>query len=106
MENEEEAETVGDEVTANTENFNCDSHLLERVVIMMETIWQSIITTTWTEQSFCLSSKEVELSSKDKIQVFSGRDIKAARPDDGDDNNDGNFKVVEGQRDGNDGKML
>ena len=46
MENEEEAETVGDEVTANTENFNCDSHLLERVVIMMETIWQSIITTT------------------------------------------------------------
>ena len=46
MENEEEAETVGDEVTANTENFNCDSHLLKRVVIMMETIWQSIPTTT------------------------------------------------------------
>ena len=39
-----------------------------------------IPTTTWTEQSFCLSSKDVASSSREMIQVFSGNEITVARP--------------------------
>ena len=39
-------------------------------------------TTKWTEQSFCLSSKEVVLSSREMIHMFSGNEITVARPGD------------------------
>ena len=49
-------------------------------------LWQSwfkimmIPTTTWTEQSFCRSSKDVASSSREMIHVFSGKEITVARP--------------------------
>ena len=50
-------------------------------------------TTTWTEQSFCLSSEDSASFSREMIQVFSGKEITVARPgedyhDVGDDIND------------------
>ena len=52
-----------------------------------------ILTTTWTEQSFCLSSREVELSSRERIHMFRGRDITVARPDDRYDHDDDDYPV-------------
>ena len=40
----------------------------------------TIPTTTWTEQSFCLSSEDSAFSSREMIQVFSGKEITVARP--------------------------
>ena len=39
-----------------------------------------IPTTTWTEQSFCRSSKDVASSSREMIHIFSGKEITVARP--------------------------
>ena len=47
---------------------------------MMLMIIIMIPTTTWTEQSLCLSSKEVASSSREMIQVFSGNEITVATP--------------------------
>ena len=33
MENQEEAETVGDEIAADTHHFNCDSHLMAATIM-------------------------------------------------------------------------
>ena len=49
-------------------------------VMIMTTKMTMIPTTTWTEQSFCLSSKEVASSSSEMIHVFSGNEITVARP--------------------------
>ena len=82
MEHKEETKSSRDEGTADADLLDCDSHLMMAVKVLKSVeMTKIILTTTWTKQSFCLSWKEVELSSREMIHMFSGRDITVARPD-------------------------
>ena len=73
-------------IIENADFIDGGSHLItvtimKRVMIMMIKIMTKVIpTTTRTEQSLCLSSKELAPSSREMIQVFSGNEITVARP--------------------------